>query len=93
VWIGNRIHWTLKQPVITNNYNSLTELHTPKITVTTEHTKSCQSFLGSVFEWRMYPFLWFPKAAWPQLPATHFSQLQFAIIACSLVAVVHRAVP
>jgi hypothetical protein len=31
------------QNVTTNNYDSLTELHTPKITVTTEHVKSFQS--------------------------------------------------
>jgi hypothetical protein len=29
----------------TNNYDSLTELHTPKITVATAHTKSSQSAL------------------------------------------------
>jgi hypothetical protein len=30
------------QNVTTNNYESLTELHIPKITVTTEHIKSSQ---------------------------------------------------
>jgi hypothetical protein len=33
------------QNVPTNNYNSLTELHTPKITVTTVHIESSQSSL------------------------------------------------
>jgi hypothetical protein len=33
------------QNVTTNNYDSLTELHNPKITVTTAHTKSSQSSL------------------------------------------------
>jgi hypothetical protein len=36
VWFGNWIYWTLIL-VTTNNYNSLTELHTPKIAVTTDH--------------------------------------------------------
>jgi hypothetical protein len=31
------------QNVTTNNYDSLTELHTPEITVTTAHIKSSQS--------------------------------------------------
>jgi hypothetical protein len=44
-WIGNRIYWTLTL-VTTNNYNSLTELHTPKITVTTAHIKCSQSSLA-----------------------------------------------
>jgi hypothetical protein len=34
------------QNVTTNNYDSLTELHTPKITVTTAHIKSSQSSLA-----------------------------------------------
>jgi hypothetical protein len=45
VWIGNWIYcnYTL---VTTNNYGNLTELHTPKITVTTAHIKSSQSSLA-----------------------------------------------
>jgi hypothetical protein len=34
VSIGSRIYWTRKQLVTSNNYDSLTELRTPKITVT-----------------------------------------------------------
>jgi hypothetical protein len=45
VWIGSRIYWTLTL-LITNNYNSLTELLTPKITVTTAHRKYSQSSLA-----------------------------------------------
>jgi hypothetical protein len=37
--------WHL-QKVTTNNYYNLTELHTPKIAVTTAHIKSSQSSLG-----------------------------------------------
>jgi type IV secretory pathway TrbD component len=37
------------QNVITNNYDSLTELHTPKITVTTAHVKSSRSLLAVVW--------------------------------------------
>jgi hypothetical protein len=33
VWIGNRIYWTLKQLVTTNNHNILIDLHTPKFTL------------------------------------------------------------
>jgi hypothetical protein len=36
VWVGNPIYWTFTL-VTTNTYDSLTELHTPKITVTTAH--------------------------------------------------------
>jgi hypothetical protein len=46
VWIGNRIYRTLKQLVTTNNYDSLTELHNEKSTVTGEHIKSFQSLLA-----------------------------------------------
>jgi hypothetical protein len=35
----------LLQNVTTNNYDSLTELHIPKITVTIAHIKSSQPFL------------------------------------------------
>jgi hypothetical protein len=34
------------QNVTTNNYDSLTELHTPKITVATTHINSSQSLLA-----------------------------------------------
>jgi hypothetical protein len=34
------------QNVTTNNYDSLTELHTPKITVTTAHMMSSRSSLA-----------------------------------------------
>jgi hypothetical protein len=34
------------QNVTTNDYGSLTELHTPKISVTTEHIKSSQFSLA-----------------------------------------------
>jgi hypothetical protein len=45
VSIGNRIYWALTL-LTTNNYDSLTELHTPKITVTTANIKSSQSSLA-----------------------------------------------
>jgi hypothetical protein len=43
---GNLIYWTLKKLVTTNNYDTLTGLHTPKITVTTAHTKSSSTSLA-----------------------------------------------
>jgi hypothetical protein len=45
VWIGNWIYWTLTL-VTTNNYDSLNQLHTPKITVTTAHINSSQALLA-----------------------------------------------
>jgi hypothetical protein len=45
VWIGNRIYWTLTF-VTTHNYACLTELHTPKITVTTAHIIPSQPSLA-----------------------------------------------
>jgi hypothetical protein len=48
VRIGNWIYWTLTL-VTTNNYGNLTELHTPKITVTTAHIKSSQSSLAAAW--------------------------------------------
>jgi hypothetical protein len=39
VWIGNCIYWILTL-VTTKNHDSLTELHTPKITVTIAQMKS-----------------------------------------------------
>jgi hypothetical protein len=51
VWIGNRIYCTFIQLVTTNNYDSLTELHTTKITVTTVHIKSSQSSLAIAWYW------------------------------------------
>jgi hypothetical protein len=44
VWTGNWIYWTLTL-VTTNNYDSLTELRTQKITVTTAHVMSSQTSL------------------------------------------------
>jgi hypothetical protein len=49
VRIGNRIYWTLIQLVTTINYDSLTELHTPKIVVTAAYINSSQSSLA--FAW------------------------------------------
>jgi hypothetical protein len=58
------------QNVTTNNYDSLAELHTPKVTVTTAH-KSLLSLpkplLGNGFQRRTFSFLWilelFPASA------------------------------
>jgi hypothetical protein len=45
VLIGNWICWTLTL-VTTNKYDSLTELHIPKATITTAHMKSTESSLA-----------------------------------------------
>jgi hypothetical protein len=44
-WTGNRIYWTLTL-VTTNNYDSLTELRTPNITITSAHIKSSKSSIA-----------------------------------------------
>jgi hypothetical protein len=44
VWIGNWIYW-IHTLVTTNNYDSLTELHTPKFAVTAAPIKSPHSSL------------------------------------------------
>jgi hypothetical protein len=51
VLIANWICWTLTH-VTANNYDSLTELHTQKVTVTTEHKKSSQYSLAVAW-WRL----------------------------------------
>jgi hypothetical protein len=48
VFIGKWIYWILPL-VTTNNHDSLSELHTPKINVTTAHIESSQSSL--TFAW------------------------------------------
>jgi hypothetical protein len=55
VSIGNRIYWTLTL-VTTSNYDSLTQLHTQKINVTTAHLKSSPASLA---------------VAWQQLPTAN----------------------
>jgi hypothetical protein len=50
-WIGNQIYAHL-QIVTANNYNSLTELQTPNITVTRAHIKSSEFAMSSpVIAW------------------------------------------
>jgi hypothetical protein len=43
VWIGSWISWILTL-ITTNNYDSLTKLHTPNITVTTGHLEVFSAF-------------------------------------------------
>jgi hypothetical protein len=70
------------QNITTNNYGSLTELHTLKITVTTAHIKSYLVFssrcLVAVSNGGRSPSSGFPNCPRPQLPASHFSQLQLS---------------
>jgi hypothetical protein len=81
VWIGNWIYWALTLAT-TNSYDSFTELHTPKITVTTAHIKFSQSSLG--IAWLRLPVVDVPLPLGsrtlprPQLSASHFSQLQIS---------------
>jgi hypothetical protein len=45
VLVGKEIYWT--HPLVTtDNYDRITELHTPEIAVTTEHIKSSRSLLA-----------------------------------------------
>jgi hypothetical protein len=70
VSIGKRIYRTLAL-VTTNNYDSLTELHTEYITVTTAHrvfsvfTSRC---LVAAFNGGRFPSSGFPHSPRPQLP-------------------------
>jgi hypothetical protein len=62
------------QNVTTNNYDSLTEIHTPKITVTTAHIKSCRSL--AAVAWYRIPTADFPLLRVLELStasATNFS--------------------
>jgi hypothetical protein len=82
VWVQtcNCIYWTLKLET-TNNYGSLTELHTPKIAITTTHkvfsvfTSRC---LLAASNGRRSSSSGFPNRPWPQLTAPHFTQLQLS---------------
>jgi hypothetical protein len=44
-WIGNWIYWALTL-ITANNYDSLTELYTPKINEITAHIKYSQSSIA-----------------------------------------------
>jgi hypothetical protein len=57
----------LLQNVTTNNCDSLAELHTPKITVTTTHINSSQTSLV-MSNGRCYLSSGFPNCPWPHLP-------------------------
>jgi hypothetical protein len=69
VWIGNWIYWTITL-VTTNNRDNLTELHTPKVTVTTAHIKSSQSWAVA---WQRLPTADVPELS--PASATRFSLL------------------
>jgi hypothetical protein len=71
------------QIITTNNYDSLIELHTPKINhgncsthkVLSVFTSRC---LLAAFNGGRSPFSGFQNCPRPQLPASHFSQLQLS---------------
>jgi hypothetical protein len=79
------------QNVATNNYDSLTELHTPKIAITTAHIKSSHlpsrcSVVASNGGRSSYSG--FASSLWPQLPASHSTSSQrlnrsFPLIQCT----------
>jgi hypothetical protein len=48
VWIDNWIYWMLRTCVTTNDYNSLTNLHTLLIITATAHTKPSGFILSSL---------------------------------------------
>jgi hypothetical protein len=69
------------QIVTTKDYISLTNLHTPKITLTTEHVKTSQfifnnCFLVAASNGGRSPSSVFPNCPRAQLSAFHLSQLQ-----------------
>lgn len=67
-------------PITTNNYGNLTELHTPKITVSTAHIKSSQSSLAVAWAFQQWAFTlaWLPKLS--PASATRFSHLTAATL-------------
>jgi hypothetical protein len=72
VRFGNWIYWTFTL-VTTNNYESLTDLHTTKMNVTTAPLSLLRLHsrcLVAAFDGGL------PNSPRPQLPASHFSQLQ-----------------
>jgi hypothetical protein len=79
VWIGNWIYGTLT--FINTINDSLTELHTPKITVTTTHRNSSvftsRCLVSFSNGWRTSSS-GLPNCLEPQLPASNFSKLQLS---------------
>jgi hypothetical protein len=80
-WINDWIYWTLTL-VTTSNYDSLNELHIPNITVTIAHIKSSSVFtrrwLVEASNGGRSSSSGFPNCPRPQLPPSHFSQLQLS---------------
>jgi hypothetical protein len=67
------------QKVATNNYDILSDLHTPKIIVTTAHkvySVFASRCLAAAFNDGSFPSSGFPNFPRPQLLAIRFSQLQ-----------------
>jgi hypothetical protein len=67
--------------VTTNNYITLTELHATKIAVTTAHIKSSvftSCCLAAASNDGRSPSSGFPNCPRPQLPTSHFSQLNIS---------------
>lgn len=79
VWIANRMYWSLKHIATINNYESLTELRTPKETVTTAHIVFwvfTSRYLIAASNGGRFPSSEFPNSPPPQEPASHFLQLK-----------------
>jgi hypothetical protein len=78
-WIGNQIYWSLKEHVTTNNYDSLTELHSEDhCNYSTQKvfpgfTSRC---LVAAFTGGRSPSSGFPNSPWPRLRASLVSQPQ-----------------
>jgi hypothetical protein len=85
VWIGNWVYWTLTL-VTTNNSDSLTELHIPKITVTIAHkvfsvlTSHC---LVAACNGERSPSSGFLNCFWPQLPASSHNCNSYFLLSTS----------
>jgi hypothetical protein len=78
VWFHNRIYWTLTL-VTTNHYDSLTEFfqrcNWSTYKVFSVFTSRC---LVAASNGGLFPSSGFPNCLRPQLPASHFSQLQLS---------------
>jgi hypothetical protein len=78
VWIGSWIYWILIL-VTTNNYDCLTKLHDPKITITRVHIKSSEVFtsrcLVAASNRGRSPSYELTNCPRPKFLASHFLQL------------------
>jgi hypothetical protein len=81
IWIGNWVYCTRIQLATTNNYDNLTKLHAPTISVTIAHkvfSVFTSRYLLTASNGGRSPLCEFPNYPRTHLPASHFSQMQLS---------------